>query len=68
MSEQLARRIPQHEAATLPPSHEKFKHLDSLLIALDEQPGQPRRIALQLRKRWIERNVPAYTPQAWGGK
>ncbi len=68
MSEQLTQRIQRHEAATLPPSHEKFKHLDSLLVDLDEQTGQPRRALLKLRKRWIERNVSAYTPQARGGK
>ncbi len=62
MSEQLTRRIQQHEAATLPPSHPSFAHLDALIMALDEQPRQPRRIALQLRKRWIERAIPAFYP------
>ncbi len=68
MSEQLTQRIQQHEAATLPPSAARFKHLDSILVALAEQPGQPRRALLKLRKRLAERAIPAFTPQARGGR
>ncbi len=67
MSEQLTRRIQQHEVAPLP-SDPRFRNLDTLILLLDELPRQPRRIALQLRKRWIERNVAAFTPQARGGR
>ncbi len=58
MSEQLAQRIQQHKAATLPPSHPSFAHLDLLVSQIDEQPRQPRRALLKLRKRWIERAIP----------
>ncbi len=69
MSEQFTQRIQRHEAATLPPSHPSFAHLDALIVALDEQARQPRRIALQLRKRWIERAIPAYpASQRQGGR
>ncbi len=67
----MTRTAGQHidQRPTLPPSDARFKHLDSLLIALDEQPRQPRRIALQLRKRWIERAIPAYSAsQRQGGR
>ncbi len=68
MSEQLAQRIQRYEAATLPPSHPKFRNLDSVIIALDEQPKQPRKAVLQLRRRWIERNVPATSYPTKGGR
>ncbi len=67
MSEQLTQRIQRYDAAPLP-SDPRFKHLDSLLVALDDQRRQPRRAVLKLRKRWVERSVPAYTPQSQGGK
>ncbi len=60
MSEHSTHLIQRHEAVPLP-SDPRFKHLDSLLIALDEQPRQPRRAVLQLRRRWIERAIPAYS-------
>ncbi len=68
MSSQSAHLNQQHQAATLPPSHPKFRHFDSLLIALDEQPRQPQRAVLKLRKRFAERAIPAFTPQARGGR
>ncbi len=66
----MTRTAGQHidERPTLPPSDARFKHLDSILIALDEQPGQPRRVLLKLRKRLAERAIPAFTPQARGGR
>ncbi len=68
MSEQLAQRIQRHEAATLPPSHPSFAHLDLLISQIEEQPRQPRRALLKLRKRFAERAIPAFTPQARGGQ
>ncbi|MDP9309440.1 MAG: hypothetical protein M3R24_00840 [Chloroflexota bacterium] len=58
--QQFTQLTQRHQVATLPPSHPKFKHLDSLLIALEEQPLQPRKAVLKLRRRWIERVVPAF--------
>ncbi len=68
MSSQSARLTQQHQAATLPPSAPRFKHLDLLISQLEEQPGQPRRAVLKLRKRLAERAIPAFTPQAQGGR
>ncbi len=69
MSSQSARLTQQHQAATLPPSDPRFKHLDLLISQLEEQPGQPRRAVLKLRKRWIERAIPAYSAsQRQGGR
>ncbi len=48
------------ERQKLPPSDPRFRNLDSLIAALDEYPRQPRRAVLKLRKRLIERAVPAY--------
>ncbi len=45
------------------PSAPQFRDLDRLIIALDNAPRQPRRAILKLRKRFIERNVPAFVPQ-----
>ncbi len=53
----------QHHAAPLPPSHPKFRSLDSVLLHLESQPRQPRKAVLKLRRRWIERAVPAFVPQ-----
>ncbi|PLS79585.1 MAG: hypothetical protein CYG59_12465 [Chloroflexi bacterium] len=52
MASQTAHLSQRHEAAQLP-GVPRFRHLDSLLIALDEQPRQ-------LGRRWIERAVPAF--------
>ncbi len=70
MSEQLAQRIQQHEAATLPPSHPSFAHLDLLISQLDARPKLPRRAVLKLRKRFAERAIPAFYPasQQQGGR
>jgi|GEM_PF-6699527 len=46
----------------LPPSHPKFRHLDSIQIKLDEQPRQPMRAILQVRRGMIQRNIPPYHP------
>ncbi len=37
--------------------------LDLIQIQLDAQTGLTRRTVLKLRKRWIERSVPAFMPQ-----
>ncbi len=68
MSEHSTHLIQRHQAATLPPSHPKFRNLDSVIIALDEQPKQPRKAVLQLQRRWIERNVPATSYPTKGGR
>ncbi len=53
----------QHHAAPLPPSHPKFRSLDSVLLQIEAQRRGPRRTLLKLRKRWIERAVPSFVPQ-----
>ncbi len=50
------------------PSAPQFRDLDRLILQLEAQPRQPRRAVLKLRKRWIERSIPAFTPQARGGR
>jgi hypothetical protein len=62
MSSQSTHLIQRHQAATLPPSHPKFRNLDSLILQIEAQPRQPRKAVLQLRKRWIERNVAPQFP------
>ena len=61
--QQLAQPTERHQVATLPPSDPRFRNLDRLILQLEEQPRQPRKAVLQLRRRWIERNIPVYTLQ-----
>ncbi len=53
-------RYHQTAARILPPSHERFRTLDTLIIAQDQERSRLRRLSARLRKRWIERSIPAY--------
>ncbi len=53
-----------NQSPTAPlPSAPQFRDLDRLILQLEAQPRQPRKAVLKLRRRWIERSVPAFVPQ-----
>ncbi len=57
-----------NQLSTAPlPSDPRFRNLDRLILQLEAHPRQPRKAVLKLRRRWIERAVPAFVPQQESG-
>ncbi len=54
----------QYQTPNAPlPSDSRFRDLDRMILQIEEQPRQPRRAVLRLRKRFVERAVPSFVPQ-----